>query len=82
MTPDHDTAMRAHAAARHPVTVTEGDRHVLRGTLVAWRPHRTRTGANGQPISRSTYAAVVQPDGNPGTRTYPLNRYDITPEPT
>ena len=82
MTPDHDTAMRAHAAARRPVTVTEGDRHVLRGTLVAWRPHRTRIGANGQPISRSTYVAVVQPDGKRGTLDCSLNRYDITPEPT
>jgi len=52
------------------------------GTLHAWRPNRTRPGANGQPITRTIYAAVVQPDGKHSTRTYPLNRYDITPGPT
>ena len=84
---DHDDFMRDHAAKRGLVTVTEFDTGPygrtsatglpITGVLVAWRPQRTRTGANGEPITRSTYTAHVQIDGNPGTRQYPLNRYHI-----
>ncbi len=86
---DHDDFMCELAARRGRVTVTEFDpgryqRSALTGVpisgvLVAWRPNRTRTGANGQPIARSTYTAVVQPDANPGDRQYPLNRYYVEP---
>ena len=79
MSIDHDARMIAHAKARGVVTVHEGDRLVAVGALVAWRPNRTRPGANGQPLTRSTYTAVVRIDPNGRTRTYPLNRYTVEP---
>ena len=78
---NHDDFMRDHAAKRGRVTVTGSWRSgTLTGVLVAWRPNRTRIGANGEPITRSTYTATVQPDGNPGPRQYPLNRYHVEAE--
>ena len=74
MSLDHDTNMRLHATRRGPVTVTEGDRHVIDGLLVTWRPDTRRPGRR-----RGTkYAAtVILPTGH--TRTYPLNRYTVEP---
>ena len=86
---DHDAFMRELAAKRGRVTVTEFDpgRYQrssltgvpITGVLVAWRPNRTRTGCNGEPITRSTYTAVVQPEGDQGSRQYPLTRYYVEP---
>lgn len=74
----HDDTMIAHARRRGPVTVTQCHVVVAVGTLVCWRPCKTRTGSNGQPITRSIYVAVVE-RANGSRRTYDLNRYDVEP---
>ena len=69
-----DAEMIAHAAVRGRVVATHkhyAHRLPVNGYLEAWKPHRTRKGADGQPRRRSTPIAVI--DGI----DYRLNHYTI-----
>ena len=70
-----DDDMAAHAAARGLVHLTT-ERFSTTTTLVAWKPNKTRPGADGQPRTRRINSAVVL--NKYGVEiTVPLNRYTV-----